>query len=276
MRVCSLMKVGAALRHSSKPVTSGPSQTPKVAPSRSASRAARPGGSARGPTAVVPPRSRHLAAATSALDTEKYGVQATAICHIEATAAIPATGTPSASATRNRSPGCWAATASRTPPVEVLRGIEIAGTQAHPARCPENRVTGHSPSPRASFLTMTTPPGSRGEMPGTSSLVRSGPPGTRSRPSKDAPRDAGRHPEKDRRGRPGPEPTQAPTPGDQRGALPARRQARKYSGIGGVYGESPSGRWISAGRSGRGPLQEGSARPGPVSGTAGPRYAPIA
>jgi len=69
-------------------------------------RAARPGGKDSGPTADVPPRSRTRDTATSASGTAKYGVQATAICHIEATAAIPATGVPSTSAIRNRSPSC--------------------------------------------------------------------------------------------------------------------------------------------------------------------------
>lgn len=87
---------------------------PNVAPSRSASSAARPGGRESGPTAAVPPRSCTRATASSALRTAKYGVQATAICHIEATAAIPATGTFCASATRKRSPS-------------------LAGRQRHPS-----------------------------------------------------------------------------------------------------------------------------------------------
>ena len=98
------MKAGAACRHASQFPMSWPSQTPKVAPSRSASSAARPGGSEIGPTATVPPRSRAREAASSALGTAKYGVQATAICHIAATAATPATGTSPASAVRKWSP----------------------------------------------------------------------------------------------------------------------------------------------------------------------------
>ncbi|GAA4966314.1 hypothetical protein GCM10023238_37550 [Streptomyces heliomycini] len=85
-------------------MNSSPSQTPNVAPSRSASSAARPGGREIGPTAVVPPRSCTRPAASSALRTAKYGVHATAIRHIPATAAIPATGRPSDRAMRNRSP----------------------------------------------------------------------------------------------------------------------------------------------------------------------------
>lgn len=77
---------------------------PKVAPSRSPSRAARPGGKESGPTATVPPRSRTRAAATSASGTAKYGVHATATCHMEATAARPATGMSFAVAIRKRSP----------------------------------------------------------------------------------------------------------------------------------------------------------------------------
>lgn len=98
------MKAGAALRQVSQSVKSAPSQIPKEAPCRSASRAARPGGKERGPTATVPPRSLAREAAASASDTAKYGVQATAICHRVATPAIPATGTPSASAIRKWSP----------------------------------------------------------------------------------------------------------------------------------------------------------------------------
>ena len=94
----------AACRHFSQSATSSPSQTPKVAPSRSASSAARPGGKESGPTAAVPPRSWARATASSALGTAKYGVQATAICHMAATAASPATGVPSTSAIRKRSP----------------------------------------------------------------------------------------------------------------------------------------------------------------------------
>lgn len=102
----SRTKAGAARRQDSQLPMSRPSHTPKVAPSGSASRAARPGGREIGPTAVVPPRSRTRAAASSALGTAKYGVQATTTCHIVATAAMPATGTSSASAMRNRSPSC--------------------------------------------------------------------------------------------------------------------------------------------------------------------------
>jgi hypothetical protein len=103
-RVCSRMKAGREARQVSQSENSSPSQMPKVAPSRSASRAARPGGSEIGPTAAVPPRSAARDTASSALRTAKYGVHATAICHIAATAAIPATGTPSASAIRKCSP----------------------------------------------------------------------------------------------------------------------------------------------------------------------------
>lgn len=37
---------------------------------------------------------------------------------------------------------------------------------------------------------------------------------------------------------------------DQAGAVPVTRHRARYSGIGGVYGSLPSGRWISSGSSG--------------------------
>ncbi|EPJ34097.1 hypothetical protein STAFG_8851 [Streptomyces afghaniensis 772] len=37
---------------------------------------------------------------------------------------------------------------------------------------------------------------------------------------------------------------------DQAGAVPVTRHSARYSGIGGVYGSVPCGRWISSGSSG--------------------------
>lgn len=54
--------------------------------------------------ATVPLRSLMRAAATSASETAKYGVQATATWRVGARAPIPATGDPSRRATLNSSP----------------------------------------------------------------------------------------------------------------------------------------------------------------------------
>lgn len=92
------------MRQRSQPDTNSPSQIPKTAPSRSASSAARPGGSEIGPTAVVPPRSWLRETVSSAEDTAKNAVQATAVFATEPTSEIPATGTPATLAMRYCSP----------------------------------------------------------------------------------------------------------------------------------------------------------------------------
>lgn len=92
------------MRQRSQPDTRSPSQIPKTAPSRSASSAARPGGSEIGPTAVVPPRSWLRETVSSAETTAKNAVQATAVFATKSTWATPATGTPATLATRYCSP----------------------------------------------------------------------------------------------------------------------------------------------------------------------------
>lgn len=88
--------------------TTSPCQKPKTAPAGSAARAARPVPKARGPTAMVAPRSRIRAAVTSASSTAKYGVHTTGTPALPPRAPTPATGAPSRKATMMPCPRCVA------------------------------------------------------------------------------------------------------------------------------------------------------------------------
>ena len=120
---------------------SRPCQIPKTAPSRSAASAPRPVCRATGPTATVAPRSRMRAAVTSAsLDREVRRPGDRHAGRDGASAPIPATGTPSASATRNSSPsdpGPERPAHRRT--VEVESGTRGRGPSGSPSTEPRTR-----------------------------------------------------------------------------------------------------------------------------------------